>query len=51
MHLRTITERKWSKINTLLTQGKTIESLHVISEIIQAHRVSPQLQKDDEYVL
>lgn len=51
MHLKTRDERKWSKINTLLTQGKTMESLHVIFEITQAHRVSPQLQKDDEYVL
>lgn len=51
MHLKTIAERKWNKINTLLSQGETIKSLHVIFEIIQAHRVSPQLQKDDEYVL
>lgn len=51
MHLKTIAGKKKNSINTLLTQGKTVKSLHVIFEIIQAHKVSPQLKKDDEYAL
>lgn len=49
MHLKTIAEKNVNRINTLLTQGKTVKSLHVIFEIIQAQKVSPQLKEDDEY--
>lgn len=46
MHLKTIAEKNCiGLIPFLLTRGKTVKSLHVIFEIIQAHKVSPQLKK------
>lgn len=35
MHLKTTAEKLLSRINILSTQGKTVKTLHMISEIIQ----------------
>lgn len=45
MHLKTRAEELLNRINILSTQGKTVKSLHMISENIQAHKVSLQLKK------
>lgn len=51
MYLKTTAEKLLNRINILSTQGKTVKSLHVIFEIIQVYKVSPQLKKGDEYAL
>lgn len=48
MHLKTTAEKLLNRINILSTQGKTVKSLHMIFENIQAHKVSLQLKKGDE---